>query len=96
MLEFPSSGWATGRDNADLATPYGSGWMAAKKQVEQTFTHFHLVLDLHQTDEVFENLPVHDGDWRWVARHELAAEALPTAMKKVAVALLGSDVFRRG
>jgi len=44
---------------------------------------------------MFDNLPAHDGDWRWVARHELAGEALPTAMKKVAVAMLGSDVVRR-
>ncbi len=96
MLEFPSSGWATGKGDADLTPPYKSGWVNTQKQVEHTFTHFHLVLDLHQTDEVFDDLPTEDGDWRWVARHELAAEALPTAMKKVAVAMLGSDVFRRG
>ncbi|MEK6216860.1 MAG: NUDIX domain-containing protein [Boseongicola sp.] len=96
MLEFPSSGWATGKDNFDLAPPFVSGWMTTKQQVEHTFTHFHLVLDLHQTDEVFDELPACDGDWRWVARHELAAEALPTAMKKIAVAMLESDVFRKG
>lgn len=95
MLEFPSSGWATGKEDANLTPPYRSGWQSTQKQVEHTFTHFHLVLDLHQTDEVFDNLPAQDGDWRWVARHELAAEALPTAMKKVAVAILGSDVFRK-
>ena len=85
---------ATGKGNTDLLPPYMSGWVTAKRQIEHTFSHFHLVLDLHQTDEVFDDLPVHDGDWRWVARHDLAAEALPTAMKKVAVAMLGSDVFR--
>ena len=94
MLEFPSSGWATGKGTTDLVPPYESGWATTEKQVEHTFTHFHLVLDLHHTDEVFDDLPVHDGDWRWVARHELAAEALPTAMKKVVVAMLGSRVFQ--
>lgn len=93
MLEFPSSGWATGKANTDLAPPYVSGWASTKQQVEHTFTHFHLVLDLYRTDEVFDDLPAPDGDWRWVARHELAAEALPTAMKKVAVAMLGPQVF---
>ncbi len=96
MLEFPSSGWATGKGDTDLEPPYESGWVNAKQQVEHTFTHFHLVLDLHRTDKVFDDLPAQHGDWRWVARHELAAEALPTAMKKVAVAMLGSDILRRG
>ena len=95
MLEFPSSGWATGKDTTDLAPPYVSGWETTKKQIEHTFTHFHLVLDLHHTDEVFDEPPAQDGDWRWVARHELVAEALPTAMKKVAAAMLGPDVFKK-
>lgn len=95
MLEFPSSGWATGKDQADLPPPYQSGWVSTQEKVEHTFTHFHLVLELHRTDEVFDGFPAHAGDWRWVAHHELATEALPTAMKKVAVAMLGPDVFRK-
>ncbi len=94
MLEFPSSGWATGNNNGEIAPPYVSGWTSTNLSVEHTFTHFDLVLDLHHTDEVFDDLPAQEGDWRWVARHELATEALPTAMKKVAIAVLGSEVFR--
>lgn len=44
---------------------------------------------------MFNDLLPHDSDRRWVADGELAAEALPTAMKKVAVAMLGSDVLRK-
>jgi hypothetical protein len=53
------------------------------------------VLDLQRSDEIFDDLLAHDSDRRWAARGELAAEALPTAMKKVAVAVLGSDVLRK-
>jgi len=95
MLEFPSSGWATGKHDTVLEPPFSSGWVSTQKQVEHTFTHFHLVLHLQRTAEVFDELPARDGDWRWVARHEMATEALPTAMKKVAVAMLGSEVFRK-
>ncbi len=95
MLEFPSSGWATGKNNIDLPPPYVSGWVSTQEQVEHTFTHFHLVLQVQRTDEVFDELPAHDGDWRWITRQEMAVEALPTVMKKIAVAMLGTDVFRK-
>ena len=93
MLEFASSGWATGTDHSSQAPPFASQWISTRLKVEHTFTHFHLVLDLHRTDEVFDDLPAQDGDWRWVDRRDLAAEALPTVMKKVAVAMLGPEVF---
>jgi A/G-specific adenine glycosylase len=95
MLEFPSSGWATGKQNTVLEPPYLSGWASAGMQVEHTFTHFHLVLNLQRTAEVFDELPTCDGDWRWVTRQEMASEALPTVMKKVAVVMLGPDVFKK-
>ena len=94
MLEFPSSGWATGEQNTVLEPPYLSDWASTGQHVEHTFTHFHLLLRLQRTDQVFDELPASDGDWRWVARHEMASEALPTVMKKIAVAMLGSDLFK--
>lgn len=95
MLEFPSSGWSTGKVLVEPAPPFHAVWLDAGKQVEHTFTHFDLVLHLRRTDQVFDELPASDGDWRWVTREDLPAEALPTVMKKVAVAILGSDAFRK-
>jgi len=94
MLEFPSTGWDTGKAG-DTAPPYISDWTASDKRAEHTFTHFHLVLDVLHTDEAFETWPDYHGDWRWVAREDLATEALPTAMKKVAVTMLGADALKK-
>jgi hypothetical protein len=44
---------------------------------------------------VFDAVPCKAHDWRWVACEALAREALPTVMKKVAVAVLGADALRR-
>jgi A/G-specific adenine glycosylase len=95
MLEFPSADWTVDVAAHDAAAPYPSGWHNGAGTVEHTFTHFHLVLDVHVTDELFDTLPANPGDWRWVARDELAHEALPTVMKKVAVAVLGPDAVKR-
>ena len=95
MLEFPSSGWSTGKADAELAPPFSADWFDTGRQVDHTFTHFDLVLQVQCTDQVFDELPATDSDWRWVARRDLADEALPTVMKKVAVAMLGSDALRR-
>jgi A/G-specific adenine glycosylase len=94
MLEFPSSGWDTGKV-ADSDPPFASRWVSAGKQAEHTFTHFHLLLEVKRTVEVFDDLPSSRSDWRWVARDELAGEALPTAMKKVAVTMLGADALMK-
>ena len=96
MLEFPSSPWQeTGVPN-DIHAPFASAWHNGAGRVEHTFTHFHLLLDVHVTDELFDTLPDVDHDWRWVERGDLAREALPTVMKKVAVAVLGPDALKRG
>ncbi len=94
MLEFPSGDWTGQAATHDGEAPYLSGWHDGAGTVEHTFTHFHLVLDVHVSDELFDELPASPGDWRWVARDDLAREALPTVMKKVAVAVLGADVLR--
>jgi A/G-specific adenine glycosylase len=95
MLEFPSSPWVEASASDDAHAPFDSGWHNGAGRVEHTFTHFHLLLDVHLTDEVFEAGPDTQHDWRWVAHRDLAGEALPTVMKKVAVAVLGTDALRK-
>ena len=95
MLEFPSGPWVEAGAVEDAHAPYPSAWHNGAGRVEHTFTHFHLLLDVHVTDEVFDASPGIAHDWRWVAREDLAREALPTVMKKVAVAVLGADALKR-
>ncbi len=94
MLEFPSTGWDTGHV-ADADPPYCSDWQMTGKRAEHTFTHFHLVLDVMTSLEVFDAAPGHGEGWRWIAPYDLAGEALPTAMKKVATAVLGPDALKK-
>jgi A/G-specific adenine glycosylase len=95
MLEFPSSPWVEAGAPDGAGAPFASVWHNGAGRVEHTFTHFHLVLDVHVTDEVFDAAPASAHDWRWVARQDLAREALPTVMKKVAIAVLGADALRK-
>jgi A/G-specific adenine glycosylase len=95
MLEFPSSPWQEAVTPDDAHAPYASAWHNGAGRVEHTFTHFHLLLDVHVTDEVFDVEPGDGHDWRWVAAEDLTREALPTVMKKVAVAVLGADAMKR-
>jgi A/G-specific adenine glycosylase len=55
--------------------------------VEHTFTHFHLQLSVWKTATTDSSLP-DDGDYRWVQKSELAQEALPSLMRKVAAVAL--------
>jgi A/G-specific adenine glycosylase len=95
MLEFPSSPWHEAGAGDDAHAPFASAWHNGAGRVEHTFTHFHLLLDVYESDEVFDAVPGGAHDWRWVACEDLAREALPTVMKKVAVSVLGADALRR-
>ena len=54
-----------------------------KTPVEHTFTHFHLQLAVWKTRHAeIPDLPA-DGGYRWVHKHDLAHEALPSLMRKV-------------
>jgi A/G-specific adenine glycosylase len=83
MIEVPSSDW-TASGPADIAAeaPVRANWSTVGRQVEHTFTHFHLVLTVWRADAACERLP-EAGDYRWVAAEALAAQALPSLMQKV-------------
>lgn len=81
MTEFPSSDWV--ETKAEFAAPLDLQWRHTTGIVEHTFTHFKLELEVwHATHET----PVLNG--RFVAFADLANEALPSVMVKVAAHVL--------
>lgn len=81
MMEVPSTAWAEGKpvDNP----PLRAHWRKLVGQVEHTFTHFHLVLDVRACTHIEDGELLTAGDLRWVPLENLADEALPTVMRKV-------------
>ena len=85
MMEVPGSPWDSraaegampGLDHAPLETE----WKRVPGNVEHTFTHFHLVLDVYTATTRKKQVP---GGGEWVPLESLAGEALPTVMRKVA------------
>ena len=83
MMEIPSSDWGSEMpDDPQSAAPIAAQWVKVAGLVEHTFTHFHLELAVVKTNHEDGKLR-DDGDYRWVARQDLASEALPTVMRKV-------------
>ena len=78
MTEFPSSDWLRDRSE-EFAPPFPSLWKEMPGVVEHTFTHFHLELTVWKTRSEAQELNSY-----FVPRTELAAEALPSLMRKVA------------
>ena len=83
MMEVPSTGW-TAKGVADPAAeaPVVAAWRRTGRRIEHTFTHFHLELEIWAA-----RLPpaaeVADPRARWVMKHDLGGEALPSVMRKI-------------
>jgi A/G-specific adenine glycosylase len=78
MTEFPSSDWF--RDKLEkFEAPFEASWKKMMGVVEHTFTHFHLELTVWKTRCEQAELKSH-----FVPRDDLAGEALPSLMRKVA------------
>jgi A/G-specific adenine glycosylase len=83
MMEFPSTDWTEQAPEKFIA-PVDAAWKKLAGKVEHTFTHFHLRLDVWRATIKKSALPKGQGN-RWVKTENLADEALPTLMRKVAV-----------
>ena len=77
MTEFPSSTWVEGQESFE--PPFKASWKKLPGLVEHTFTHFHLELTVWAAQR---KSPTLGG--RFVDYEELASEALPSLMRKVA------------
>lgn len=84
MTEFPGSTWDAAGDPGGAARPLDAAFRRVIAPVEHGFTHFALYLTVHVAS-VRKGSAAPAG-CRWVAEASLAQEALPTLMRKVAVA----------
>jgi A/G-specific adenine glycosylase len=91
MLEVPGGGWTAAPSPG--VPPVAAAWRLLPGPVEHTFTHFHLTLEVYRAEAPVQALP-EDGDWRVLARDELAAAALPSVMRKVAAKALGPAAMK--
>ena len=93
MIEVPSSDW-TACGPADIAAeaPLQARWTAFGRNIEHTFTHFHLVLTLWRADAGEFELP--PGDYRWVAPEAFHVQALPSLMRKVVAEIRRSQALK--
>ena len=79
MAEVPGSDWTVGEAPA-AAAPLRGYWRRIG-QVEHSFTHFHLCLDVERADFPAETAAP-DGHW-WSGANAVGGEALPSLMRKV-------------
>ena len=85
MAEVPGTVW-TQLDASEDAVPIAGDWQTTARNVEHTFTHFHLVLRVRQARFAMTS-PAPEGAW-WSAAEKLPHEALPSVMKKAIEAAL--------
>ncbi|MCE7027988.1 A/G-specific adenine glycosylase [Jiella avicenniae] len=93
MSEPPTTGWSARADGAlgEGAAPFAADWRRVG-EIEHGFTHFRLTLEVWCA--TVKNDPAVDG-W-WSKPEEIAAEALPTVMRKVLKAAdIGSGEAKR-
>ena len=93
MLEVPGGAWTEAATTV-APPPVAVAWRLLPGAVEHTFTHFHLTLAVYRAEAAVAALP-RGGDWRIVAKGDLAGAALPSVMRKVAAKALGPGMMRR-
>ena len=98
MTEIPSSEWLedeTAAEKFRKSPPVKGDWWRVPGVVKHTFTHFHLELAVYRSlvaKKADLTLFADASRCRWVHRDEIASEALPSVMRKVAShALNGID-----
>ncbi|MDD9922074.1 MAG: A/G-specific adenine glycosylase [Boseongicola sp.] len=78
MLGWPGSEW--GENICDHKPPIQAEWTKLGADVRHTFTHFHLILDVHITSASESDIPL-AGDF--VSPANFRPSDLPTVMRKV-------------
>lgn len=92
MMEIPSTRWLQQASEPLAEAPLAAKWHETGRQIEHTFTHFHLVLDIWRTQS--SPAAINSEPYRWVSFDRLAEEALPSVMRKIAAAMIGPDAFK--
>lgn len=86
MMGFPGSDWGETPDSPVSHAPMKAQWTKCADIVQHVFTHFELRLDVYIADIKRRN----DIDGVWAPLSEIGSYALPTVMKKVMKAALGT------
>lgn len=95
MLEVPSTEWVESLpplDEAMRAAPVRAEWWPVPEPVVHVFTHFRLEMHVYRAivpAEASLTFWASPERCRWVPRHELDRQALPSVMRKVLAAGLG-------
>ncbi|MFP3921125.1 MAG: A/G-specific adenine glycosylase, partial [Dichotomicrobium sp.] len=87
MMEPPTSDWrseAWSEAEQRAQAPLAADWRRVLAPVTHTFTHFHLTLEVFTAD-IPSGTPA-PAPCCWIARRDLAGEALPSVMRKVLAA----------
>ena len=77
MLGWPGAPWG---DTAQKQPPIDAPWQTHPVQVRHTFTHFHLVLDIHIAQLPQTATPTVG---HFIEKHQFRPADLPTVMRKV-------------
>ncbi|MEX0852606.1 MAG: A/G-specific adenine glycosylase [Bauldia sp.] len=88
MSEVPGTGWSEDpqRSPARSSAPFAAGWRRMPTPVVHVFTHFRLELSVLSA-RLGQATPAPPGHW-WAPAAGLAAEALPSVIKKAIEAAL--------
>ncbi len=86
MMEIPSTEWQAHLPDP-VDPPFPAQWSRQPGIVEHTFTHFHLELEIWKALATGKQPPA--AGHVWVAAKDIHAEALPSVMRKIVVAMLG-------
>lgn len=89
MLEVPSTAWGEAllpKNEAVRSAPVRASWMLVAGTVVHVFTHFRLELVVYRALVPIDaslTLWAEPERCRWVQRHDLHSQALPSVMKKI-------------
>ena len=90
MMEVPGTEWQEQGVASPLAqAPVDARWQTRHGQVTHTFTHFHLQVTVWIGEIESSKLPELDASYSWIAADAVAAQALPTVMRKIIAHALG-------
>lgn len=92
MCEVPGSIWTTGSPPTDFPPPIAGEWSKQEAGIKHTFTHFHLMLDVH-TIALPMSVKAPPDCW-WSEPQKIKNEALPSLMVKVIEAALAAKKHR--
>jgi A/G-specific adenine glycosylase len=94
MTEFPGTPWTQSYELSEALreVPVMAEYRLLAERVAHVFTHFSLSLDIFIADAEGEA----PAGYRWVKDADLEAEALPSVMRKIVVAVRSSGWWGRG